>query len=359
MRVVFPLAFLLVAAALVLVVLQAVGFVNLWDFKTGSTPTAPPTPKPTAPSEVKSDVQPDVPAPDATPNPESIQTPSPAAPTPPPKPVTEPAPPTAPGEFPDLAPPPAPGGVSSKPPAAPGAATSPQVKNPPKAGSLVEGRRFLANEILDQFLSAKTLEERLPLMTKSTRSHEDLKKSCLAGPLKTVKSNYFAEMVPRLEDDMRQYLYYVSFEDKTEIRERLLMVVQVVERPGIHPPRVHADAFIEHYEKLLENYAEKPTEKITTFHCIAEARTADLVKNLPEELKSQMIRLEIKSHPRGEPAFDAFLSKNSPLMDRIGPRGDFPYVEPRFCVLSFRWNTKNAEHKFIELTDIVTLGWEK
>lgn len=196
-------------------------------------------------------------------------------------------------------------------------------------------------------------------MTKSTRSQAQLMASCLAGPLKPVKSNYFSEMVPRLEDDMRQYLYYVAFEDKQEERERMKMVVQLVERPGIHPPRVHADAFIEHYEKLLDAYALKPSKKITTFHCIAEARTADLVKNLPEDLKGQMIRLVIMSHPGDKPAFDAFLNKNSPLMEQIGPRGAFPYVEPRFCVLSFRWNTKNPKYPYIELVDIVTLGWEK
>lgn len=370
MRVVFPLAFLAMAAVLVLVVLQAAGFVDL--LKSGKQNAAPPAAGGPEPGPAEAPVEPNgteaatppAPAAPSPAAPDAAPDAVPAAPVAPPKPAAKPetAPPAAPdatapaappaGEFPDLSPPP-PGELTSKPPA-PAAA-----KNPPKAGSLVKKARFKANEVLDQFLAAGTLEERLPLMTKSSLTREQLEASCLAGPLKPLKSNYFSEMVPRLEDDMRQYLYYVAFEDKEEERERLRMVVQLVERPGVHPPRVHADAFIEHYEKWLEAYAKKPSKKITTFHCIAEARTAELVKNLPEEIKKQMIRLVISSHPGGKPAFDAFLNKNSPLMERIGARGDFPYVEPRFCVLSFRWNTENPKLPYIELVDIVTMGWEK
>ncbi len=48
--------------------------------------------------------------------------------------------------------------------------------------------------------------------------------------------------------------------------------------------------------------------------------------------------------------FDAYLNKNSPLMEHIGTRKDFPYIQPRFCVLSFRWNTTDPNHPYMFVT---------
>lgn len=392
MRVVFPLAFLIVAGALVLAVLQAVGIFNVWDYKNsqqelistqpvtttddgnepdikddqdnpaGGTDTGNPDQKTPPTPVIKSTPEegefPELQLPPASPDTSNNPGTSAGTPTPP---VTPPAssgttsstPPSP--SVPAPAPPSPPSPVSP-PPTAPPAVTdngdSSNPPSPPKAG-------FLANQNLNLFLDAKTLDERMGLMSKSKHTREQLMASCLAGPLKAVKSVRMVEMVPRAEDNMTQYLYFVSFEDPKEDRQRHRIVMQVVERPGIHPPRVHGDAFIEHYEKRFAKYAKHPNKDVTTFHCIAEARTADLAKDLPKELKKTMIRLVVKSHPHGAAAFNAYLNKNSPLMERIGTRKEFPYTEPRFCILSFRWNTTDPNHPYIELNDIVQQGWER
>ena len=362
MRVIFPLAFLLVAAVLMFVVLQAVGVVDLWKPASGEDVGKLPdssvgAPADTAPLDTTTPVDTTAPADTAPVDTAPVDTAPEVTPD-----ISEPEPQE--GGFPDLSPPP-PGEVATVPRLEPSVSPSntvtqsPDAKSPPQAGSLVKKPRFKANEVLDQFLAAKSLEDRLPLMTESKRTKEELMASCLAGPLREVKTNYLSEMVPRVEDDMRQYLYYISFEDGEDVKQRQRIVVQLEERPGVHEPRVHADAFIEHYDDLLEKYAQEPSKKIVTFHCIAEARTADLVKILPEDLKKQMIRLVIKNHPRDGVVFDAFLSKNSPLMKKIGARAELPYVQSRFCTLSFRWNTENEKYPYIELVDIVALGWVK
>ena len=120
-------------------------------------------------------------------------------------------------------------------------------QSPPAAGSP-------AYQILVQFLEATTLEERLPLIAKAELTDQQLKNSCLAGPLAPVKHKRLATMVPTDSNGMTQYFYYVTFEDKEETRQRYQMVVQLVERTGVHPPHVHATAFIEHYEKKFLHY---------------------------------------------------------------------------------------------------------
>ena len=196
-------------------------------------------------------------------------------------------------------------------------------------------------------------------MNKSKLTHEQLMASSLGGELKPFKRIRLMEIVPRPGDNLMQYLYFVTFEDPDEDMERLRIMVQLVERPGIHPPLIHTDAFIEHYQKQLPLYAKQPSRKVTTFHCIAEARTCDLAEEIPEEQKESMIRLAIKSHPFNPTIFNAYLNKKSPLMEHIGNSKSFPYTESRFCVMSFRWNTSNPEYPYIELTDIVGTGWEK
>ena len=230
---------------------------------------------------------------------------------------------------------------------------------PEKKASSSANTGILANQNIEKFLKATTLNERLPLMSKSKLSPEELKNSSLAGKLKPVKSIQLIDIVSRAEDNMTQHLYSVSFQDPKAKRQRLRIFMQLVERPGIHPPLVHADAFVEHYEKKLAQYAKQPSKGITTLHCIAEARTSDLAKELPEELKKSMVRLLIKSHPYDEPIFNAYLNKKSPLMKRIGSNKDLPYTSSRLCVLSFLWNTTDPNHPYIELKDIVTLTWEK
>lgn len=196
-------------------------------------------------------------------------------------------------------------------------------------------------------------------MSKGKLSVEQQSSSILAGALKPAKSFRLIETVPREEDNMTQYLYLVSFEDPEEDRQRLRILMQLAERPGIHPPLVHTDAFLEHYNKELAKYAAKPNKNTVTFHCIAEPRTTDFSKDLPEELKDSMVRLIIKSHPYNPATFNAYLNKNSPLMKRIGSGKDFPYTKSQFCILSFLWNTADPKHPYIELKDIVALTWEK
>ncbi len=372
MRVVFPLVVLVAAAVVVLAVLQFLGKINLWNYgpeNGGPSGKKPATEASPTPSVRDNGVPFPVPG-----DPGAGTLPAQTSPLPgdfleKPKPSVIESTHEA-GEFPELrlpsASPANPGdgggspdespGTASKPlpPGPPSAATTDATAsrpNPPKTGSL-------ANQNLNAFLNSKTLDERLALMSKSRHSRKELMSSCLAGPLREVKSVHMVEMVSSAEN-VTQYFYFVDFVDPGSDYQRQHIVMQVVERPGVHPPLVHGDAFIEHYEKKFAEYAKHPNKDTTTFHCIAEARTADLGKDIPKKLKPNFVRLVIRSHPYGAPMFDAYLNKKSPLMEHIGPRKEFPYTQARFCILSFRWNTTDPDHPYIELTDIICRGWER
>jgi len=252
------------------------------------------------------------------------------------------------GEFPELKLSPSAPKQNHTPPS-----TEPEPASVPKVG-------YLADENLDVFLEAKTLDERLPYLLKGTTSPHEMQGTSLARPFKPVKSVRLLETRSGAENNMVEHLYMVKFEDPAHDDNRLNLIVLLVERIGKHPPLINADAFLEHYDNKLAKYALKPKSEAATFHCITEARTSDFADELPAEIRQSLVRLTIKNHPYYPAKFNAYLSKDSPLMSHVGSGKSFPYTSSRYCILSFKWNTTHPEHPYIELHDVVnSSGWEQ
>ena len=250
------------------------------------------------------------------------------------------------GEFPEL----------KLSPSAPKQKQSPLSKPEPASVPKVG---YLAGENLEAFLETKTLDERLPYLLKGTTLPNEMQSTSLARPFKPVKSVRLLETRSGAENNMVEHLYMVKFEDPAHDGNRLNLLVLLVERIGKHPPLINADAFLEHYDNKLAEYALKPSSEAATFHCIAEARTSDFANELPAEIRQSLIRFTVKNHPYYPAKFNAYLSKNSPLMSHVGSGKSFPYTTSKYCILSFKWNTTHPEHPYIELSEVVnSSGWE-
>ena len=172
------------------------------------------------------------------------------------------------GEFPEL----------KLSPSAPKQKQSPSSKPEPAPVPTVG---YLADENLDAFLATKTLDERLPYLLKGTRLPNEMQSTSLARPFKPVKSVRLLETRSGAETNMVEHLYMVKFEDPAHDGNRLNLLVLLVERIGKHPPLINADAFLEHYDNKLAEYALKPNPEAATFHCIAEASASDFADELP------------------------------------------------------------------------------
>jgi hypothetical protein len=250
------------------------------------------------------------------------------------------------GEFPEL----------NLSPSAPKQKRSPSLKPAPAPVPTVG---YLADENLDAFLEAKTLDERLPYLLKGSTLSNEMQSTSLARPFKPVKSVRLLETRSGAENNMVEHLYMVKFEDPAHDGNRLNLLVLLVERIGKHPPLINADAFLEHYDNKLAEYALKPNPEAATFHCIAEASASDFADELPAEIRQSLVRFTVKNHPYYPAKFNAYLSKNSPLMSHVGSGKSFPYTTSKYCILSFKWNTTHPEHPYIELSDVVnSSGWE-
>lgn len=217
---------------------------------------------------------------------------------------------------------------------------------------------YFARGNLEAFLEAKTLAERLPYVLENQRSPARWQNSSLELPFRPVRSIRLLETSTGAETSMIQHLYMVSFEDTTQERDRQHLIILLEEHTGKHPPLIKADAFLQHYDEMLTKYADKPSGNATTFHCYAETQTSDFIKDLPDGIGNSMVRFIIKNHPYYPAKFDAYLDENSPLMTHVGNGKDLPYTISKRCILSFKWNTTDPEHPYIEVADIVSSrGW--
>ncbi|NCF12645.1 MAG: hypothetical protein GWP68_04615 [Verrucomicrobiaceae bacterium] len=254
------------------------------------------------------------------------------------------------GEFPEL----------KLSPSAPKQNQTPPLPEPEPEPASVPKVGYLADENLEAFLETKTLDERLPYLLKGATSPHEMQGTSLARPFKPVKSVRLLETRSGAENNMVEHLYMVKFEDPAHDGNRLNLIVLLVERIGKHPPLINADAFLEHYDNKLTKYALKPNSEAVTFHCIAVASTSDFAGELPTEIRQSLVRFTIKNHPYYPAKFNAYLSKDSPLMSHVGSGKSFPYTSSRYCILSFKWNTTHPEHPYIELHDVVnSSGWEQ
>ena len=251
------------------------------------------------------------------------------------------------GEFPELKLSPSAPKQKQTPPS-----PKPEPVSVPKVG-------YLADANLKAFLKTKTLDERLPYLLKGTTLPNNMQSTSLARPFKPVKSVRLLETRSGAENNMVEHLYMVKFEDPAHDGNRLNLLVLLVERIGKHPPLINADAFLEHYDNKLAEYALKPSSEAATFHCIAEASSSDFANELPAEIRQSLIRFTVKNHPYYPAKFNAYLSKNSPLMSHVGSGKSFPYTTSKYSILSFKWNTTHPEHPYIELSEVVnSSGWE-
>lgn len=249
------------------------------------------------------------------------------------------------GEFPELK-------------LSPSAPPQEQVERPEAKPEPVRKAGYFAEGNLEQFLEAKTLAERLPYMLESERSPTRWQNSSLQLPFKPVRSIRLLETGTGTEKNMIKHLFMVKFEDSDEPEDRLNLIVLLEERTGKHPPLIKANAFLQHYDKMLSKYADQPSAEATTFHCYAETQTSDFIKDLPEGMKNSMVRFIVKNHPYYPAKFDAYLDENSPLMAHVGNGKNLPYTITKRCILSFKWNTTDPEHPYIEVADIVSSnGW--
>ncbi len=224
------------------------------------------------------------------------------------------------------------------------------VEHPP---SILEVRNspvqpMTAREVLDKFLTAKTIEERSLILETQTPASE-LANSCLAASLPpAIRIEIESKESDALEQIIETY-YSVDFSEKTAII--------LVRKRADQEPKVVVDPFLDIYGGRLAFFAKTPSDKSGTFQVIISPLAScdnELIPNSKEKLTLKML-----ARDNTKEVAEAYFTKDSSigkLLDDGSYRLSYGKAKP--CTVTLRWNREeNPELPFLEAVEIKAFSW--
>jgi hypothetical protein len=210
-----------------------------------------------------------------------------------------------------------------------------------------------AEAVLENFLAAKSLTERLPLMETRT-SAEELASSCLAAPLPAVR-----KMIPELrETNPVERVIDCYFTVEFEATDRPTQVQTILVRTrGTTAPLIVADPFLDTYGGRLAAYATTPTDKGGLFQVVVYAVASCTDPSIPNREKK--LTLKLLSSDNTREISRAYFGRQSKIGEML-ENGNYSlnYGNAKACTVMLRWNTEdNPDQPYLEAIAIKSLDW--
>jgi hypothetical protein len=220
------------------------------------------------------------------------------------------------------------------------------------AGIGAKSPGMAALEILEKFLTASSLAERLPIMETKTPEAE-LVTSILSKPLPPAPKMLLEYQESNTVEGVVDFYYNVDFEtDKGPNLQTIL-----VRTRGGGDPKVVADPFLDLFGGRLAAYAAKPTEKAGEFQVIVSAVASCMDPKIPNREKKLTLKLLPRDNTK-EIAL-AYFGKMSKIHEMLEDGTySLSYGKAKSCTVMLRWNTEdNAEYPYLEAIALKALDW--
>jgi hypothetical protein len=263
--------------------------------------------------------------------------------------------PTAPPvRLPDSPEPPSPAKNEPAPPPA----EAPEPAAGPETTALPDGLEPVspwkdAEAVLEKFLAAKSLPERLPLIETRT-SPELLASSCLATPLPAVR-----KMIPELrETNPVERVIDCYFNVEFEATERPSQAQTILVRTrGTNAPLIVADPFLDTYGGRLAAYVATPSDKSGIFQVVVYAVASCTDPSIPNREKK--LTLKLLSSDNTREIARAYFGRQSKISEMLED-GNYSlnYGNAKACTVMLRWNNEdNPGQPYLEAIAIKSLDW--
>jgi len=210
-----------------------------------------------------------------------------------------------------------------------------------------------AEAVLEEFLAATTLEERLPLM-ETRMEQEELAVTCLAGPLPNI-----LRLVPELRktnptENMVDFFYTVELDHDDPATRLLTMLVRA---RGDQRPKVVAEPFLDTFGGRLAAYASTPTDKGGIFRVVVYAVASCTDPAVPNREKKLTLKL-LASDTHREIA-RAYFGRQSSISEMLENNAyELSYGIAKACTVLLRWNDEDdPQRPFLEALAIRDLSW--
>lgn len=268
-----------------------------------------------------------------------------------PKPMVSPAPAARSPE--EVTPPPPAQSVPALP--TPPAQQPPLSEPPPELPQGIEQKSpaMEALSVLETFLGAKSLAERLPIIETKTPEAE-LAASCLARPLPPAPKMLLEFQESNAIEGLVDFYYSVDFEGENK---RLDAQTILVRTRGGGAPKVVVDPFLDLYGGRLAAYAAAPTDKAGDFQVIVYAVASCLDPKIPNREKK--LTLKLLARDNGKEIALAYFGKMSKIHEMLEDGTySLSYGKAKSCTVMLRWNTEdNPEYPYLEALTLKALDW--
>jgi hypothetical protein len=232
----------------------------------------------------------------------------------------------------------------------------PQIDEPPTVApdaseSATPG--MAAMEVLEKFLSAKSLAERLPMIETKTPEAE-LAKSCLNGPLPATSKIEIDAQETNSVEQVVDFYHNVDFvTDGQPINPQTLLV----RTRGTGEPKVVVDPFLDTFGGRLAAYARTPSDKAGIFQVTVSAVASCNDEHVPNREKK--LTLKLLSRDNTKEIARAYFGRQSKIGVMLED-GTFSlsYGKAKACTVMLRWNTEdNPGMPYLEALTLKTLDW--
>ncbi|OYV07129.1 MAG: hypothetical protein CFE26_02655 [Verrucomicrobiales bacterium VVV1] len=210
-----------------------------------------------------------------------------------------------------------------------------------------------ALQVLEQFLDAATLDERLPHMEGRT-SREELEMSCLAKPL----PEHTIEPAMQSDNTLENYtdfVFKVTYAKASAGKDSYDMLVR---RRGDQAPKVVTDPFLDLYGGRLLAFANSPGEnKHGTFQVLVSANSSCSDTTVPNHDKK--ITLKLIPSLTGKEIVSAYAGKASAIGDMLdNDQSGLRWGRAKPCTILLSWNIRdNPARPYLEASSIKALSW--
>ena len=211
----------------------------------------------------------------------------------------------------------------------------------------------VATEVLEKFLAAKTLAERLPMMETHTPEAE-LAKTCLAGPLPATLKYQIYEQESNPVEQVVDFYHNVDFDAGNNRTNPQTLLVR---KRGTSDPKIVVDPFLDTYGGRLAAYIKTPTEKAGIFEVIISAVASCYDTKVPNHEKKLTLKLLPQDNAK-EIAL-AYFGRQSRigLMLEDGTHS-LSYGKAKACTVMLHWNMEdNPQAPYLEALDLKSLDW--
>lgn len=212
---------------------------------------------------------------------------------------------------------------------------------------------MVAMEVLEKFLAAKTLAERLPMIETQTPEAE-LAKSCLAAPLPATSRIEIDAQESNAVEQVVDFYHNVDFDaDDKPINPQMILI----RTRGTGAPKVVVDPFLDSFGGRLAAYAKTPSDKAGVFQVTISAVASCNDEHVPNREK----KLTLKLLPRDntKEIARAFFGRQSKIgMMLEDGTYSLSYGKAKACTVMLRWNVEDRpETPYLEAIDLKTLDW--